>query len=352
MTGLRLPLPLALVAVVSLVPLVGPTTARADDEVSPSIRMAAACAPVGTAAPSRSPRVFALVEPDPTMVRKTQFVAGDRVGIDKGAEDGMKVGDRYVVRRPFRFVGAPDAQHTIGWLHIADVHESTSTAEIDFACDAIAVDDRLAPAEDVSLPPGVARTFVGGTLEPRQTLVVSYGMDARATLGDRDFVLAERRRGDEVAVGDRYTAFHRSAMRRGAMVDGGAEAIGEAIVVAVFPRQSLLRMTAIRDAVLAGDSFVRRIGATDPMAGEASRPAVATPIADAPLRVADESAPGRGGAADRPGARPADHTVLFDDIYFGLDRFTLRPEARAKLDEAVTKLQADPSLRVRVEGHT
>jgi len=34
------------------------------------------------------------------------------------------------------------------------------------------------------------------------------------------------------------------------------------------------------------------------------------------------------------------------------DRYTLRPEATRVLDEAVTALREDPTLRVNIEGHT
>ena len=44
--------------------------------------------------------------------------------------------------------------------------------------------------------------------------------------------------------------------------------------------------------------------------------------------------------------------LTFEDVYFDFDRSTLRPEALRLLDDAVTKLQANPGRNVIIEGHT
>jgi outer membrane protein OmpA-like peptidoglycan-associated protein len=50
--------------------------------------------------------------------------------------------------------------------------------------------------------------------------------------------------------------------------------------------------------------------------------------------------------------RPTPKVYTFEDVHFDFDRYSLRPEATRVLDEAVTALQADPTLRIQVEGHT
>jgi outer membrane protein OmpA-like peptidoglycan-associated protein len=50
--------------------------------------------------------------------------------------------------------------------------------------------------------------------------------------------------------------------------------------------------------------------------------------------------------------RPAVAEFAFDDVHFDFDRYSLRPEATRLLDEAVKALQADPTLRLQLEGHT
>ena len=43
--------------------------------------------------------------------------------------------------------------------------------------------------------------------------------------------------------------------------------------------------------------------------------------------------------------------IEFEDVHFDFDRYNLRPEALKILDEAVAKLQANPSIQVTIEGH-
>jgi outer membrane protein OmpA-like peptidoglycan-associated protein len=44
--------------------------------------------------------------------------------------------------------------------------------------------------------------------------------------------------------------------------------------------------------------------------------------------------------------------IVFDDVYFDFDRYSLRPEAVRTLDEAVAVLQKNADVRVEIEGHT
>ncbi len=50
-------------------------------------------------------------------------------------------------------------------------------------------------------------------------------------------------------------------------------------------------------------------------------------------------------------ARPVKQ-IVFEDVYFDFDRFTLTDAAQRILAQAVDALRADPTLRVRIEGHT
>jgi len=43
--------------------------------------------------------------------------------------------------------------------------------------------------------------------------------------------------------------------------------------------------------------------------------------------------------------------IEFEDVHFDFDRFSLRPDALKILDEAVARLQANPSIQVTIEGH-
>lgn len=44
--------------------------------------------------------------------------------------------------------------------------------------------------------------------------------------------------------------------------------------------------------------------------------------------------------------------VVFEDVHFDFDRYSLRPEATRALDEAIRALAQDPGLRITLEGHT
>ena len=50
--------------------------------------------------------------------------------------------------------------------------------------------------------------------------------------------------------------------------------------------------------------------------------------------------------------RPAVKEIVFEDVHFDFDRYSLRPEATRALDEAVKSLQTDTGLRLEIEGHT
>ncbi len=50
--------------------------------------------------------------------------------------------------------------------------------------------------------------------------------------------------------------------------------------------------------------------------------------------------------------RPAVKEFVFEDVHFDFDRYSLRPEATRALDEAVRTMQANPELRIEIEGHT
>lgn len=50
--------------------------------------------------------------------------------------------------------------------------------------------------------------------------------------------------------------------------------------------------------------------------------------------------------------QPTVKEFVFEDVHFDFDRYTLRADALRVLDEAVTAMQANSTLRLQVEGHT
>jgi outer membrane protein OmpA-like peptidoglycan-associated protein len=65
---------------------------------------------------------------------------------------------------------------------------------------------------------------------------------------------------------------------------------------------------------------------------------------------------GRGGTASDTVTiqvtQPVQQAIAFEDVHFEFDRSTLRPDALRLLDEAVTAMQANATLRLTIEGHT
>jgi len=50
--------------------------------------------------------------------------------------------------------------------------------------------------------------------------------------------------------------------------------------------------------------------------------------------------------------RPPVRNYTFEDVHFDFDRYSLRPEATRILDDAVTAMRENPTLRLTIEGHT
>jgi len=50
--------------------------------------------------------------------------------------------------------------------------------------------------------------------------------------------------------------------------------------------------------------------------------------------------------------RPAAKTYTFEDVHFDFDRYSLRPEAVRVLEQAVSAMKEDATLRLTIEGNT
>jgi outer membrane protein OmpA-like peptidoglycan-associated protein len=80
------------------------------------------------------------------------------------------------------------------------------------------------------------------------------------------------------------------------------------------------------------------------------------PMQEGPVQLTVQVDDGKGGTADSSVTiqviRPAVREVVFEDVHFDFDRYSLRPEATRALDEAIKSMQDNPTLRVEIEGHT
>ncbi|HET7694664.1 MAG TPA: OmpA family protein [Vicinamibacterales bacterium] len=80
------------------------------------------------------------------------------------------------------------------------------------------------------------------------------------------------------------------------------------------------------------------------------------PMVEGPVPVTVRVSDGKGGSASDVVTiqvmREAVKEVVFEDVHFDFDRYSLRPEATRALDEAVRALQENAGLRLEIEGHT
>jgi outer membrane protein OmpA-like peptidoglycan-associated protein len=80
------------------------------------------------------------------------------------------------------------------------------------------------------------------------------------------------------------------------------------------------------------------------------------PMQEGPVVVTVEVRDSQGGTATDAVTiqviRPAVREIVFEDVHFDFDRYSLRPEATRALDEAVKALQENADLRLELEGHT
>jgi outer membrane protein OmpA-like peptidoglycan-associated protein len=80
------------------------------------------------------------------------------------------------------------------------------------------------------------------------------------------------------------------------------------------------------------------------------------PMQEGPVPVMCSVSDGKGGNASASVTiqvvRPARKEIVFEDVHFDFDRYSLRPEATRALDEAIKSLQENADLRLTIEGHT
>jgi outer membrane protein OmpA-like peptidoglycan-associated protein len=80
------------------------------------------------------------------------------------------------------------------------------------------------------------------------------------------------------------------------------------------------------------------------------------PNQEGPVPITVTVTDGKGGTATDAVTmqviRPAVTEVVFEDVHFDFDRYSLRPEATRALDEAIKTLQSNAELRLEIEGHT
>ena len=315
-----------------------------------AIQNGAACAPVSTRRPSGAKRILGGMDPRARMMYGT----GEQIVIDAGTSDGVQIGQRYFVRREIAFHQASNGEDTLGWVVIIATTNQSAIATVQFACDGIMADDHLEPFKEPILPEGIERTDATGTLDFRRTGRILYGERGRRLAGGRDFMIANMGQEDGAVPGARYAIYRRRADN-----DIPAVLFGEAIVVSASEDRSLIRVTTSRDAVETGDTLIKRVGGESDLAARGGIGAGGGAGGQQGIGGANGEGglPGGGVPGSSSGSVSPAEALLFkslnlDEIYFEFDRYTLRPEALALLDQAVKALSDNPAIKVQIEGHT
>jgi len=222
------------------------------------IETAVACAPPPSldGPPHDALRVIGTQDAMP----RTVFGGRDLIVIGGGEKAGVRLGQPFFVRRANRFGmmygaggGGGRGVHTLGWLHVVAVNESTAIAQVDHLCDAIIAMDYLEPFAAPAVPPGLETADATGDPDFGALGRVIAGDLQRATVGSGDFALIDRGTEQGVAPGQRLAVYR--DLRVGGLP---LTSIGEAVVVSTSASTALARITRARDAVRSGDYVAPR----------------------------------------------------------------------------------------------
>jgi hypothetical protein len=230
--------------------------AQTPDAMSPA-QIAVACAP---------PPIIAAVPADATRIIGSQdavarnlFGTPELLVISGGTERGLQLGQQYFIRRVPRSAedyrdNVPHQVRTAGWVRVVAVNATTTIVNVEHACADILVGDYLDPFQTPALPEQDI-TSVDTTREPDFASYgrVLYGSEERRSGGIGEFMLIDRGTDQSVALGAHFAIF------RDIRVPGAPLAsIGEATVVSIGPKMSVVRINRARDAIYSGDLAVPR----------------------------------------------------------------------------------------------
>lgn len=181
---------------------------------------------------------------------------GDVAVVSRSADDGLAVGQRFLVRRlpsGSQAILPKDGGYvpirTAGWVTITALDEVNAMARVDHACDAIEPDDFLEPYVEVALPtPAVS----AAAPDFSERIPILPGIEGRQMFGDGDTFSIARGTAHGVVAGARF-AIYRDRKDGKPLVH-----IGEAIVTDPSATSAKLLLMTATDAVDTKDIAVPR----------------------------------------------------------------------------------------------
>lgn len=230
-------------------------SAQVDGDALSPLQASAACAiPAALEVPrAHDLKVIGGQLPEPRSV----FGPRDLLVINGGTRVGLRLGQRFFVRRPVTY-GAPSfkrprAVHTSGWIRIVALDSDRAIASVDVACGDIMRDDYLDLFAAPTVPDGADRVDESGELDFASLGRVLFGDDESRTGAAGHFMLIDRGSGQGVIPGDRL------AIYRDHRIAGVPLApIGEGVVISTAAATAVIRVTLARDAIETGDLVVPR----------------------------------------------------------------------------------------------
>ena len=163
---------------------------------------------------------------------KTMFGPGDQIIINAGTSQGMRTGQRYLVRRVVedQFAVAAIGEksfsiHTAGWVTVVETLAESAIAVVSESCDGIEVDDYLEPfvvPSPAPAPPVVTQ------IDFARPAHVVLGDERRQLGGENSIMVMDRGSDHGIRIGQPLTIFRHT-------MDGkGPNALmGDALVVEV-----------------------------------------------------------------------------------------------------------------------
>ncbi|HXG55355.1 MAG TPA: hypothetical protein VNJ03_08265 [Vicinamibacterales bacterium] len=184
---------------------------------------------------------------------KTLFGPGDAVIVSAGSAQGIRAGQRYVVRRVIddrfahRSAGARTLSiHTAGWITILETQADVSVAAVSEACDGVTEGDYLEPMPTAT--PASIGGMVGGDADYARPAHIILGDERRQMGSAGDLLVMDRGTDHGLRTGQKLTIFRETMNGKGPVVT-----VGEAVIVTTHPETSLFRILASREAVYVGD---------------------------------------------------------------------------------------------------
>lgn len=199
----------------------------------------------GPAKPEEAPESLGTIRSLRRQAGRALYSKRDELVIDRGALDGLAVGQHLVVRRYYRVGGAAGAskgEHTAGLVQIVTADERSSIAVVIYACDELMQGDFLA-----AFKPEPLRTPDGAGAPAYYDAAQILFADIGQMMGvPQRLMVINRGTNYGLRAGQRLTLFRREGRDRSSI-------LGDAVVVAVRGDSATIRVERATEAISFGD---------------------------------------------------------------------------------------------------